>query len=150
MFRGTGQCRWLIHIGISFVKVKSSSGSQGEARTVLGDWLLERCWGMNDVTSASLSSRFRDSLGLVPLYLPGAVGHRAGPQDIFVTPPWNSARCFCTPSLGHTQEEAVSSADFKWPCWTVGLQRFTPVGQNSRTWLVIGLLPGLAWPEPCL
>lgn len=48
---------------------------------------------------------FRGSLrlDLIPLCLPGAVEHRAGAQEIFVSSSWNSTRGFCTPSLGHTQ-----------------------------------------------
>lgn len=33
LLRGTGQCPWLSHTSIAFVKVKSSSGSRGETRT---------------------------------------------------------------------------------------------------------------------
>ena len=62
--------------------------------TVLEDWLLERCWGMNDWPLPPCLPSFRDSLGLalMPLCLPGAVRHRARAQEIFVTFPWNSTK----------------------------------------------------------
>lgn len=110
------------------------------------DWLWEKCWGMNDIASASMSSQFWRFFGVLSSAPPPP--RDCGAQNRV---PRNGCD-FCLElnqmllySIPWAHPLGSSSLCKLWPCWTVG----APEGCPSRLELREEAGPWVAaWPGP--